>query len=317
MRRHCHRRQKPVEAEDQRQQQTDGETRQEGSRARKAPHRLRRSLRSFKRRGHPSAQAVPTAAEFDALIADPCMSLLLPLADDEAHVWYAWTAECASPAQRAAYAALLTPDEQARCARLAFDELKAEYLLTRALCRSVLSRYAGVPPADWRFRSNTYGRPEIESPAVSPPLRFNLSNARSLVACIVTRRADAGIDVEETARADAPLEIADEFFSADELRELRALPAAEQGARFFDLWTLKESYIKARGLGLQIPLDRFSIRFGAAIGIAFDPGMADEAAAWQFHSLRLGESHTLSLALRRGTDPDFRIQLREIVPRVD
>jgi 4'-phosphopantetheinyl transferase len=245
------------------------------------------------------------------------MSPLLPLADDEAHVWYAWTAACSSPMQRAAYAALLTPDERARCARFAFDALEAEYLLTRALCRSVLSRYADVRPQDWRFRRNDYGRPEIDGPAGLAPLRFNLSNARSLVACVVTRRADAGVDVEETARSEAPLDIANEFFSADELRELRALPVAEQGARFFDLWTLKESYIKARGLGLQIPLDRFSMRFGTSIGIAFDAGLVDDAAAWQFHSTRLGEAHTLSLALHRGTERPFRIQLREVVPLAD
>jgi 4'-phosphopantetheinyl transferase len=242
------------------------------------------------------------------------MSALLPLADDEAHVWYAWTAACSTPLQRAAYAALLTPDERARCARFAFDELKAEYLLTRALCRTVLSRYADVRPQDWRFDSNAYGRPEIAAPAGAVPLRFNLSNARSLVACVVTRRADAGVDVEETARAEAPLEIAEQFFSADELRELRALPAAEQGRRFFDLWTLKESYIKARGLGLQIPLERFSMRFGATIGIAFDATLGDDADAWQFFSTRLSAAHTLSLALRRETDLSFRIQLREVVP---
>lgn len=242
------------------------------------------------------------------------MSPLLPLADDEAHVWYAWTAACSSPAQRAAYAALLTAEETARCARFAFDELKAEYLLTRALCRSVLSRYADVRPQDWRFASNAWGRPEIAAPVGLPPLRFNLSNARSLVACVVTRRADAGIDVEETARTAAPLEIADQFFSAAELRELRALPAAEQGARFYDLWTLKESYIKARGLGLQIPLDQFSLRFGSDIGIAFDPVLGDDAEAWQFFSTRLSPAHTLSVALRRETDLSFRMHLREVVP---
>lgn len=242
------------------------------------------------------------------------MSALLSLADDEAHVWYAWTAACSSPAQRAAYAALLTPDERARCASFAFDALRAEYLLTRALCRTVLSRYAAVRPQDWGFVRNAYGRPEIEVPVLPQPLRFNLSNARSLVACVVTRRADAGIDVEETARADAPLDVAEQFFSGDELRALRALPAAEQGTRFFDLWTLKESYIKARGLGLQIPLDRFSLHFGHRIGIVFDPGFDDDAAAWQFFHTRLTPAHVLALALRRTTEAPFRIQLCEVVP---
>ncbi|HSX61298.1 MAG TPA: 4'-phosphopantetheinyl transferase superfamily protein [Tahibacter sp.] len=242
------------------------------------------------------------------------MTALLPLPGDEVHIWYAWTAQCEGAGLRDAYAALLTPDERARCARFAFDALKAEYLLTRALCRTVLSRYAPVRPQDWRFESNAYGRPEIAAPLVRP-LRFNLSNARSLVACAVTSGSDVGIDVEETARSAAPLDIADQFFSAEELAALRALPAHEQGARFFDLWTLKESYIKARGLGLQIPLDRFSLRFGETLGIAIDASLADEAADWQFFSTRLSGAHTLSLAVRRGANPPYRIRLHEIVPR--
>ena len=237
----------------------------------------------------------------------------LNLGPCDAEVWYAWTAACATSALQAAYDALLTPDERAACARFATEALRDEYRLTRALCRTTLSRYADVAPADWRFRRNEYGRPEIAAPAEAPPLRFNLSHGRGLVACVVTRTADAGIDVERTA-VPAPLDLVAAYFSSEEQRALQALPPAQRDARFFWLWTLKEAYLKALGLGLQRPLDSFSIRDGSTITVASaaEPDTADEN--WQLFSTLPGDEHRLSLALRRKPGKDFAIRLHEVVP---
>jgi 4'-phosphopantetheinyl transferase len=212
------------------------------------------------------------------------------------------------------YRSLLTQAELARLARYAFDHLKVEYLITRALCRTVLSAYREVPPQDWSFVANEYGRPEISTPGIEG-LRFNLSNARSLVACVVTRTADAGVDVEEIERRGDPVAIADRYFSAQELQALNALPPERRRHRFFELWTLKESYIKARGMGLSIPLDQFSLLVDERpIRIAFDPRLGDRAEDWQFELASLSEQHLLAVGIRRGAHPDFKISLREVVP---
>jgi 4'-phosphopantetheinyl transferase len=69
-----------------------------------------------------------------------------------------------------------------------------------------------------------------------------------------------------------------------EQAQLEALPDAEKRDRALSLWTLKESYIKARGMGLLIPLDKFSFVFGGAEGIRLqiDPSLGDEAERWKF-----------------------------------
>lgn len=232
-------------------------------------------------------------------------------------MWYAWTAACNTPERQAYYRSLLSEEERARYERFAFAHLKLEYLVTRALCRTVLSAYARVPPAQWRFRDNGYGRPEIAGDINFGGLRFNLSNARSLVACVLTCEVDAGIDVEEVNRHSASLSIADHYFSPPELRALHALPPEQQRVRFFELWTLKESYIKARGMGLSIPLDRFSfILDEPSIRIAIDPRLNDAEAAWQFQLYRLGNDHIMAVSIRRMEQLDFRISVREIVPDV-
>ena len=94
-------------------------------------------------------------------------------------------------------------------------------------------------------------------------LRFNLSHTDGLVVCLVAVEREIGVDVEHTARAGSVgIEIAERFSSPSEVAELRSLPFADQRSRFFDYWTLKEAYIKARGLGLHLPLDQFSFHLG-------------------------------------------------------
>ncbi|WP_186050858.1 4'-phosphopantetheinyl transferase family protein [Burkholderia gladioli] len=242
----------------------------------------------------------------------------VPLPDNEAHIWIARAAGCDTPRRRARYLALLDAAEAERHARLATDALRFEYLLTRALCRSVLSAYQpDVAPAAWRFRAGEFGRPELAGTG-EPPLRFNLSNAGGLVACVITRRVDAGIDIEDSHRRVDIDGVAAAFFTRDERRALRALPPPLRRERFFALWTLKEAYLKARGVGLSAPLDACSFslprhargtsrpRFAAATG--------DTARDWQFERFALDSRYRLALGLRRGPAPPMRLRWRECVP---
>lgn len=236
------------------------------------------------------------------------------LAPDEAQVWYCWTDECLMDGRAELYRSLLSAEESARLERFRFEHLKREFLVTRALCRLTLSRYAPVHPAAWRFAANRYGRPEVAMPGLDLPLRFNLSNARSLVACVVTRTADAGVDVEEMDRPGETVAIADQYFSKSEVDGLRRLPAAQQRQRFFELWTLKESYIKARGLGLSIPLEQFSFELQETIGISFDARLQDRADDWHFELHWPSRRHVLAVGLRRGCSRTVRVRVRHTVP---
>jgi 4'-phosphopantetheinyl transferase len=233
----------------------------------------------------------------------------------EAHLYIALEDQIREPALLAAYEALLTPEERARKQRYYFEKNRHEYLITRALVRSVLSRYAPVRPAAWTFSANEWGCPAIASPE-GAGLRFNLSNTKGLVCCLVAADRDVGIDVEDLTREGETVDIADRFFSPTEVTELRAQPEDRRRARFFDYWTLKEAYIKARGMGLAIPLDHFSFLLAPdrPIGIAFDPRLPDDAASWQFEQIRPTATHLISLAIRRKNEPDLRVIARRVTP---
>jgi 4'-phosphopantetheinyl transferase len=246
---------------------------------------------------------------------------VIPLPADEIHLWYLRPdLHPPPPSLLAAYEALLAPEERVRRDRYRFEHSRREYLLTRALVRATLSRYAPVAPAAWTFRQNEYGRPEVD-PQTSGHrhLRFNLSNTRGLIACVVARDREVGVDVEDTERSGETVGIADSFFSRSEVAALRALPEGRRRARFFDYWTLKEAYIKARGMGLSLPLDQFSFLLddGPPIRIAFDPRLDDDAATWQFAQVDLSPEHRTAVAVRRGSGPDLRLVVRETVPLAD
>ena len=203
------------------------------------------------------------------------------------------------PALLDRWRALLTEEEIAHVERFTFPEGRRQSLAARALVRTALSRYAPVEPAAWRFRTNRWGRPEIDVPPPGiPPLRFNLSHTRGLVVCLVALGGEVGVDVERADRGRDLLPVAERFFSPTEVAALRALPPAAQRGRFLEYWTLKEAYIKARGMGLALPLSKFSLLLAPPEKprIAFSPGFGDDPARWRFEQLRPTEHHLVSVA---------------------
>jgi 4'-phosphopantetheinyl transferase len=199
--------------------------------------------------------------------------------------------------------ALLTAEELAHRDRYAFEQGRREFLLTRVLVRTSLSRHAPVAPQEWRFAIGEHGRPSILLPPVQ--LSFNLSNTDGLVACLVSPDAEVGVDVEAIDRLREIALIVDRYFSPSEAAALRAEPESRRRARFFDYWALKEAYLKARGLGLSIPLYDFSFDLseGAPITVRFAPELADERSRWSFALLRPTPRHVVAVALRFDAEP--------------
>jgi len=237
----------------------------------------------------------------------------------EVHVYLTDPAALAGEDRVQRYLAQLQPDEMDRYRRLRFDVDRQGYLVTRALVRAVLSRYLARPPEAWRFVRTRHGRPLIADAEGDPEegwLSFNLSNTRGLVACAVARSREVGVDVEWTGRPTEALAVAEQVLSPLELAHLRALPKAEQRERFFDYWTLKEAYLKARGGGLSVPLRGFSVLLEGEgpVRLALGPLLGGDAAAWQLGTWSPGPEHRLALCVRRGEDPSLAVELRTLEP---
>lgn len=227
------------------------------------------------------------------------MTLPDKLPSSEVHLHIIKDPAINTPCLLAAYEAILTPDELARRDRFRFERHRHQYLVSRALLRTTLTHYhPSMLPQNWRFVLNTHGRPRIEG-EIGDELDFNLSHTEGCIVLAVSRVASPGVDIEAIDRTDATIELAREFFSSAEVAALLVLAEPLQRRRFFDLWTLKEAYVKAKGLGLAIPLTAFTIGFPTAnhLSIDFEPEAADVSAFWQLWSINVGDHYALSMVI--------------------
>ncbi len=192
----------------------------------------------------------------------------------------------------------LSGPERERLAGIQHPRARAEFLAGRRLIRTVLGALCDLSPEKVSLVESARGALSLGG-EYDKNWKFNLSHTEGLVALAVAH-SEVGIDVEWLDRPGRTVELADRYFAPAETAALRALPSSLQRPRFFDLWTLKESYIKARGLGLQIPLRAFAFRdLETEIHIEVDADTADSLdERWRFALVDLGSSHRMALALR-------------------
>lgn len=244
------------------------------------------------------------------------MGSKLNLKTNEIHLWFAFPDEIRDPNLLSEYKKLLTPEEGKKQQRFYFEKHRHQYLVTRALVRTTLSRYTGIPVSDLRFDRNKYGRPELVVVPKDFPIRFNLSHTDGLIACAVVLNQDIGVDVEDMTRREISLETADRFFSKTEVRDLHQVLESKKRDRFFEYWTLKESYIKARGMGLSLPLEQFSFHLSEneSLRISFDPRLSDDPDRWRFWLLKPTGRHKAAVAICGENRGAYELTIRKAVP---
>jgi 4'-phosphopantetheinyl transferase len=132
----------------------------------------------------------------------------------------------------------------------------------------------------------------------------------------VTKRRDLGVDVENFRAREVSIDIAGRFFAPQEVAALTAAPPRQQQYRFFEYWTFKEAYIKARGMGLSLPLDKFSFHYpdDRAVEIAIHPDLADEPARWQFWQFRLRSEYLAAVCAERVGAQSPSLIVRQAIP---
>lgn len=111
--------------------------------------------------------------------------------------------------------------------------------------RQILSLYTGIAPSELAFVLNGHGKPGL---AVAPAsLDFNLSHSGDWLACILSAGAPVGVDLQACDPARVSTKVARRFFRDDEATAIENCSGVQRDDRFYDLWTLKEAAVKARG----------------------------------------------------------------------
>jgi 4'-phosphopantetheinyl transferase len=177
--------------------------------------------------------------------------------EDEIHVWHA-------PLDReekvlGRLESRLSQEEKARADRFHFVNDRNRFVAARGLLRELLGKYLHQAPTGLEFSYGEHGKPSLSGGNASSGLCFNLSHSAGLVVYAIAKERNLGIDVEHVRPESAGDDIAKRYFSSREVSDLQTLPPEAKVEGFFHCWTRKEAYLKATGMGLQIPLDSFAV----------------------------------------------------------
>ena len=225
------------------------------------------------------------------------------LKGDEVHIWRACLDQEASLIQ--ALSDVLTPDELDRARRFHFQKDRDRFIVARGALRHILSGYLKTAPDQLRFSYNQYGKPALSEEGGDGSLSFNISHSHALALYGIARGRNIGLDVELLREDFASEEIAASFFSPSEVASLRALPSEQQTIAFFNCWTRKEAYIKARGEGFSHPLDRFTVSLapGEAASLLSAEDDPRETSRWSLVELSPGAGYVAALAVEGQASP--------------
>ncbi|MBK9082849.1 MAG: 4'-phosphopantetheinyl transferase superfamily protein [Rhizobiales bacterium] len=234
----------------------------------------------------------------DALAALwPTLAAAPPRAPSAIDVWLA-DPDLVSPHGFEACVAALSSQERTRADAYLAEAPRRLFVVAHALLRVALARGGAVAPQAL----------PVETGAGAPPrcagVSLSLSHTDGLVACALGPAGELGLDVE-THDPEADVDaLAEVVMSAAEIDALRVFEARERRARFYELWTLKEAYLKATGLGPALDARALSFALeGEAPRIAFGPARRDDPARWRFRLARPTAIATLALAAAAPLDP--------------
>jgi 4'-phosphopantetheinyl transferase len=190
------------------------------------------------------------------------------------------------PEQVAVLRSLLSDEERTRADRFLFPQHRDRFAVGRGVLRQVLGGCRRQAPESLRFEYGPQGKPSL----ADDDLRFNLSHAAGLALLALGRGVTLGVDVEDAERTVDHEGVGRRFFSPAEHEVLMALPEGQRRQGFFNAWTRKEAFIKAKGGGLSIPLDSFAVtlRPGEPARLLWTRDDPAEASRWTLLELSPG-----------------------------
>ncbi len=154
---------------------------------------------------------------------------------------------------------LLSDQEKARLDRFHFIEDKQQYAAAHVGLRRILAGYLSIDPKTIRFTLNSHAKPAVVDDQNQKRLHFNLSHSRGLALVAVSMLRPVGVDVERIKPLTDHLKLAERHFAPDEVAALKSLDPTASPAAFIQLWAGKEAFVKARGSGMSLPLNSFSL----------------------------------------------------------
>ena len=232
----------------------------------------------------------------------------LKLAPAEVHLWQArLDHRLADDLKR-----LLSPDELSRADRFHSSKDRDHFIVARGLLRILLAAYVGIDSAELRFSYADKGKPSLEE-SQRTAINFNLAHSHGRALYAFAHGREVGVDLEYIRKGLADEKIAERFFSPHEIDTLMTIPAESRKEAFFNCWTRKEAYVKARGEGLSKPLDGFDVSLapGELATLLRNHNEPGEVGRWAMRSIPLPSGYVAALVVE---GHDWRLKTFALEP---
>ncbi|MBA2735369.1 MAG: 4'-phosphopantetheinyl transferase superfamily protein [Pyrinomonadaceae bacterium] len=222
----------------------------------------------------------------------------------EAHVWLArLDEETAAESER-----LISDDERNRAERFRFERDKKRFIAARGFLRVILGKYLRTNPRRIHFEYSKYGKPFLGRELQSS-IKFNLSHSDGLALYAVTDGREIGIDIERIKSSFVDETMASQCLTKQEIVRFRLLPKKERDLFFFDCWTRKEAYLKARGNGLLLPVNEIETSLSSEFLTSFlQTDSASRQTSGSFQILPSIPDYAAALAVE-GRNPQLKFWL--------
>lgn len=193
----------------------------------------------------------------------------------------------------------LSEEERNKIKRLRFEKARNNFIAARYYLRHIVAPYLNAKPEDLEFKYGPYGKPLLAGKFESTDTCFNMSHSHGLALYAITSGRAVGVDIEKVRLDLDCIKIAERYFSPQEVNALRRLPKDQQRQGFFNCWTRKEAYLKAKGEGFSSPADRFQVSLapGEPAALLDHSSGPAEVAKWSIEDLDVGDGYTAALAV--------------------
>jgi 4'-phosphopantetheinyl transferase len=146
---------------------------------------------------------------------------------------------------------ILSEDELVRAERFHFKKHKIRFIACRGFLRKILSCYSDTQPDVLQFSYSSLGKPSLVSSTTQDSVCFNVSHSKNTALFAIAHNCDLGIDIEYIRSISDLDQLVKRFFSSGEYKIIHSLSGNKKKEVFFNMWTMKEAYLKATGEGLS------------------------------------------------------------------
>ncbi len=156
------------------------------------------------------------------------------------------------------YQSCMDPIEQARILRYRPERSRVRFICARGILKQLLGMYTGLSPQEIRFDYGALGKPHLNAD-LGIPIQFNATDTRNEALYAFCYGAELGVDIELASRTVKHDQLARKKLAHEEYNFYESLSEELRQNFILSLWTRKEAYGKARGVGIRYPLNEANL----------------------------------------------------------